>query len=164
MKVYLLQHSYEYEVCEDLKVDETKIIGIYSSFTKAEQVKREFTVKQGFDKFSEDCFYIDEYELDKDHWTDGFVSSDEIDNDFEILKVCFTEWLDITEKPEDFWEDTKNYNALCEIHEKVYKKNDVVELAKCIQRIWSERLDENSVNLDEFIKVATNIRASLKLI
>jgi len=35
MKVYLLQHCYEYEIYEDIKAEETKIIGIYSSREKA---------------------------------------------------------------------------------------------------------------------------------
>ena len=74
MKVYLLQHSYEKEICEDLKADETKVIGIYSSYENAEMVKERFKVKKGFNRFSEDCFYIDEYELDQDNWTDGFVT------------------------------------------------------------------------------------------
>ena len=67
MKVYLLQHSYEYEVYEDIKTDETLVIGIYSSQEKAEEVKERFKVKKGFDRHSEDCFYIDEYQLDQDH-------------------------------------------------------------------------------------------------
>ena len=37
-KVYLLQHCYEYEVMDDINKEESKIIGIYSSRTKAEQV------------------------------------------------------------------------------------------------------------------------------
>lgn len=80
MKAYLLQHSYEYEICEDLKKDETKIIGIYSSQKKAEEVKEQFKVKKGFNRFSEDCFYIDEYELDQDNWTEGFITSDSANN------------------------------------------------------------------------------------
>ena len=76
MKVYLLQHSYEQEVCEGVKVDETLIIGIYSSYEAAERVKEKFKVKQGFNRFPEDCFYIDEYELNVDHWTEGFITWD----------------------------------------------------------------------------------------
>lgn len=76
MKVYLLQHSYEYEIYKDVKTDETKIIGIYSSKEKAEEVKKQFKIKQGFDRFPEDCFYIDAYELDKDNWIEGFVTWD----------------------------------------------------------------------------------------
>jgi len=80
MKVYLLQHSYEYEVYEDIKMKETKIIGIYSSEIKAKEAKALFMTKKGFNRFSEECFYIDEYELDQDHWTDGFVTWDSESN------------------------------------------------------------------------------------
>jgi len=76
MKVYLLQHSYEYEISDDLKQEETKIIGIYSSREKAEEVKFQFKNKKGFNRFSEDCFYIDEYPLDQDNWTEGFITWD----------------------------------------------------------------------------------------
>ena len=80
MKVYLLQHSYEYEVYEDIKKEETKIIGIYSSEIKAKEAKALFMTKKGFNRFSEERFYIDEYELDQDHWTDGFVTWDSESN------------------------------------------------------------------------------------
>ena len=76
VKAYLLQHSYEKEIGEDLKVDETKIIGIYSSYENAERVKEKFKSIKGFNRFSQDCFYIDEYNLDQDNWTDGFVTWD----------------------------------------------------------------------------------------
>lgn len=75
-KVYLLQHSYEYEIEENLKVDETKIIGIYSSYEMAEQVKERYKTKKGFSRFPIDCFYIDEYELDNDNWKEGFITWD----------------------------------------------------------------------------------------
>ena len=74
MKVYLLQHSYEKVVVEDIKIDEVKIIGIYSSYENAEQVKKEYINKPGFNKFAEDCFYIDEYELNQNNWTEGFFT------------------------------------------------------------------------------------------
>ena len=74
MKVYLLQHSYEYEIYEDIKAEETKIIGIYSSREKAEEVKEKSKMKKGFCRFSDDCFYIDAYEVNQDNWTDGFVT------------------------------------------------------------------------------------------
>lgn len=80
MKVYLLQHSYEKEIDEELKVDETKIIGIYSSYENAEQVKELFKNRKGFNRFSEDCFYIDEYELDQNNWSEGFVTWDGSEN------------------------------------------------------------------------------------
>jgi len=76
MKVYLLQHSFEYEICEDVKTDETKIIGIYSSEEKAEEVKEQFKTIKGFSRFSEECFFIDEYQLDQNHWVEGFITWD----------------------------------------------------------------------------------------
>ena len=82
MLVYLLQHSYELEVYKGLKTDETKIIGIYSSYENALTIKKSFSKKKGFERFSEECFYIDEYELDQDHWTDGFITWDSETNNW----------------------------------------------------------------------------------
>lgn len=75
-RVYLVQHSYEYQYDDDLNIEETKIIGIYSSRDKAQQVVERYKTKKGFNRFPEDCFYIDAYELDKDHWKDGFITYD----------------------------------------------------------------------------------------
>jgi hypothetical protein len=75
-KVYLLQHSYEMEISDDLKTEETKVIGIYSSHENAAKAKDKLKTVKGFNRFSDDCFYIDEYELDLDHWTGGFVTWD----------------------------------------------------------------------------------------
>lgn len=81
MKVFLLQHSYEYEILTSVNVDETKVIGIYSSKEKAEKTIEEYKEKQGFSRFPVSCFFIDEYVLDKNHWEDGFVTWDsEIDD------------------------------------------------------------------------------------
>lgn len=74
MKVFLLQHSYEYEIYDDIKVEETKVIGIYSSEKKADEAKARFKVKEGFKRFPEECFFMDEYQLDQDHWEEGFIT------------------------------------------------------------------------------------------
>ena len=66
MKVYLLQHSYEYEIHKDIRTEETKVIGIYSSEEKAKETREKFKSKKGFNRFPSECFYIDEYELDKE--------------------------------------------------------------------------------------------------
>lgn len=66
--VFLLQHSYEQGECE-----ETKIIGIYSSKAKAEETIERFKNIIGF-KEHQDCFYIDEYDIDKDNWIEGFIT------------------------------------------------------------------------------------------
>lgn len=75
-KVYLVQHCYEYEVVEEINKENIKIIGIYSSYEKAEQVIEAYKTKKGFNRFPVDCFYIDEYILDQDHWKDGFITYD----------------------------------------------------------------------------------------
>lgn len=75
-KVYLLQHCYEYEVVEDISKENIKIIGIYSSRERAEQAIERYKLKEGFNRFPVDCFYIDGYELDQDHWKDGFITYD----------------------------------------------------------------------------------------
>jgi hypothetical protein len=74
--VFLLQHTYESEGDEKLKLEETKIIGIYSSKEKAECVIQKYKTIQGFNKYPEDCFTIDEYKIDKNHWQEGFITWD----------------------------------------------------------------------------------------
>ena len=71
-KVYTLEHSYE---CgEDLEYDEAKMLGIYSSFEKAEEAKKRYSNLAGFADYDESCFYIDAYDIDVDTgFTDGFV-------------------------------------------------------------------------------------------
>lgn len=64
--VFLLQHSYEIDEAE-----ETKIIGIYSSRNKAEQVVEKYKNIQGFNDYP-DCFFVDQYTIDKDNW-EGFI-------------------------------------------------------------------------------------------
>ncbi|MDR2940183.1 MAG: hypothetical protein LBV08_07680 [Clostridiales bacterium] len=82
MIVYLLQHSYEYEITEGEIVEETKIIGIYDSKENAECTKNKFKTKKGFNRYSDDCFYIDAYELNQDHWTDGFATWNNADDNW----------------------------------------------------------------------------------
>ncbi len=66
--VYVLQHSYALDGC-----DETKFIGAYSSPEAANRAQQRLRMQPGFmdhpDKFS-----LDAYELDVDHWTEGFVT------------------------------------------------------------------------------------------
>lgn len=68
--VFLVQHSYE--VGEDGMYDETKLIGVYSSLEKAESVVDRYKKLPGF-RDCLDAFYISEYEIDKDNWTEGFI-------------------------------------------------------------------------------------------
>ena len=73
--VYILQHSYE--VGEDGQFDEMKMIGVYSSRESAEKTIVRYKMLSGFKDYPISCFYISKYEIDKDHWTDGFIKTDE---------------------------------------------------------------------------------------
>jgi len=67
--VFLLQHSYEVN-----RVENSKIIGIYSSREIAESIIIKYKKLPGFKHYPND-FFIDGYELDEDSWQEGFVSS-----------------------------------------------------------------------------------------
>lgn len=69
-KVFLLQHSYERD---ESGVEETKLIGVYSTRERAEQAIVRLSNVEGFRDYP-DCFCVDGYEIDKDHWVDGFVT------------------------------------------------------------------------------------------
>lgn len=74
--VYLLRHTYEYG--EENEHEETKIIGIYSTREKAEDVVKKFKLLPGFKDYPEECFVICEYKIDKDkEWTEGFIKWEE---------------------------------------------------------------------------------------
>ena len=66
--VFLLQHSYTIN-----EVEETKIIGIFSSRENAEQCIEKNKTLPGFREYP-DSFYLDEYEVDKLQWKEGFHS------------------------------------------------------------------------------------------
>jgi len=70
--VYILQHSYEVG-----DFDETKMIGVYSSKEKAKKTIESYKMLPGFKDYPLSCFYIGKYEIDKDHWTEGFIKADE---------------------------------------------------------------------------------------
>lgn len=70
-KVYILQH--EYEVYEgDYIYDEAKDLGVFSNWQKAEEALKEYKKLPGF-RNHPNGFSIDEYELNKRHWVEGFV-------------------------------------------------------------------------------------------
>ncbi|HBF35730.1 MAG TPA: hypothetical protein DDW50_00230 [Firmicutes bacterium] len=69
--VYLLQHSYEVNGC-----DETKVIGIYETKEKAEETIEKLKRAPGFARYP-DSFCIDQYEINQDHWIEGFMAWEE---------------------------------------------------------------------------------------
>lgn len=64
--VFILHHSYELD-----ELEQTKLIGAYSSITEAEAAIERLIGKPGF-KDHPDDFVITEYELNQDNWTEGF--------------------------------------------------------------------------------------------
>ena len=67
-QIYVLQHSYELEN----GYEETKFLGVCSSFEKAKAAILEYQKLPGFRERPHD-FYIDNYEIDKKHWAEGFI-------------------------------------------------------------------------------------------
>ncbi len=65
-KVYLLEHTVDYK-CERMK-----FIVIFSSENGAKKAIEQLSSKQGFES-TKNGFNIDEYELDKLNWSEGFV-------------------------------------------------------------------------------------------
>jgi hypothetical protein len=70
MKVYVLQHVHS----ERDGMEDVKFIGVYSAAEKAQAAIRRLSRVPGFSD-SADGFHIDEYELDKDHWREGYAVS-----------------------------------------------------------------------------------------
>ncbi len=68
MDAFLLWHEHESQAGEE----GTKLIGVYSSQLLAEQAKERLTSQPGF-RDAPKGFIIDRYEIDEDHWTEGYV-------------------------------------------------------------------------------------------
>ncbi len=70
MIVFVVQH------CHDLidGEEETKFIGVYSTYASAQAAVERLKLQPGFRDTPND-FYINEYEIDKDHWVEGYVTS-----------------------------------------------------------------------------------------
>jgi len=65
--VWIVQHVAR----EDRPGEDVKLIGVYSTLERAEAAVARLGKLSGFREFL-DGFYIDEYRLDEDHWTEGF--------------------------------------------------------------------------------------------
>jgi len=68
-QVFLVQHVHE----RDDGSEDVKVVGVYSSREAAEHAIARLGGLPGFAE-SREGFHLDAYELDKDHWTTGFVS------------------------------------------------------------------------------------------
>ena len=66
MRVFVVQHQHDLDGC-----DEVKFIGVYSSEDRGWAAVERSRRLPGFCKHP-DGFSVDAYEVDKDHWTEGF--------------------------------------------------------------------------------------------
>jgi hypothetical protein len=71
MKVFVLHHIDGFDSDEE----DTKLIGIYSTRHLAEEAIERKRKMPGF-KEAPDAFHIDEMEIDKDYWSEGFIKSE----------------------------------------------------------------------------------------
>jgi len=73
MKVYVLWHVHTLED-DNGEHDDEKLIGIYSTKENAETAIEEHKDLEGFRDCPPECFEIDEYEVDRSAWTEGFTT------------------------------------------------------------------------------------------
>lgn len=69
--VFILYHSHE---SGDGETDD-KLIGVYSSVAEAEAAKARKLQYEGF-RDAPDGFLIEKYELNRDYWSEGYVTVD----------------------------------------------------------------------------------------
>ena len=69
MEVFILWHSYIQPNGEE----ESKLIGVYSTRELADRAQKKTCQLRGFRDRPTD-FIIDQYRIDEDHWTEGYIS------------------------------------------------------------------------------------------
>ncbi|POF41097.1 hypothetical protein B0D71_17830 [Pseudomonas laurylsulfativorans] len=67
--VYIVTHTHELPSGNE----DIKFIGVYDSQESAEEAVKRACLKAGFSE-TQDGFFIESYQLGKDHWTDGFFT------------------------------------------------------------------------------------------
>jgi hypothetical protein len=76
MKVYILHHVHEFTG----QSEDVKLIGVYSSQEEAEQAVKRLQLQPGF-RDALASFEISEYEVDRDHWVEGYSTEYDTDDD-----------------------------------------------------------------------------------
>ena len=66
---FVLHHVHEMDDGDE----DVKFIGVYSSRQKAQEAVARLVTRPGF-AAAPDGFHIEEYQLDQDHWTEGYIS------------------------------------------------------------------------------------------
>ena len=90
--VYVLQHEYE-----QWGVDNVKFIGVYSTYQEAETAIKRLLPQPGFRNWPKG-FTIDSYELNVDHWVEGFdvivpIYVKTLEDSSNPWHCVFAEWL-----------------------------------------------------------------------
>jgi len=67
MRVFVLQHVHSLEN----DAEDVKFIGVYATREKAQAAIKRLSRVPGFSEAA-DGFHIDEYQVDKDHWVEGY--------------------------------------------------------------------------------------------
>lgn len=153
MRIYMLEYDKEIDH-GDFEIEEYNLIGLYFSEKEAQEAKKRVLLEMNID---EALLFVSSTEIGKLQWEGGFVSSDDIYQDFVTLTACFNEWLGIDKNPEESWEDDEYYNALCEVEEVAYKIKDIRELAEYIRKVWIRRFDDKDRSLEDYMQIADNI-------
>jgi hypothetical protein len=68
-RVYVVQHVHAAPNGEE----DVKLIGVYASEQAAAAAVTRLTIRPGFCDHP-DGFHVSPYEIDKDHWVEGFIS------------------------------------------------------------------------------------------
>lgn len=68
MKVYVLQHTHRVD-----GEDDVKLLGVYSTRDEGERAITRFSTRPGFAE-APDGYDLDEYDVDTDCWTEGYVT------------------------------------------------------------------------------------------
>lgn len=153
MKIYTLEYYKEID-CRDFDAEEYNLIGLYISEKDAKNAKRKVALEMNID---EKLLFVSSTNIGDVQWEGGFVSTADLDNDFETLTDCFNEWLGSNKSPRESWEDEKFYNALCDINKVIYKIKDIKELAEYIRQIWIVRFGDRSRDVDDYMQIASVI-------
>ena len=69
MNVFVLQHVHELD--EDR--EDVKFIGVYATEEGAQAAVKRLSFQPGF-RDTPDGFHVERYQVDEDHWTEGFVT------------------------------------------------------------------------------------------
>lgn len=148
-ELYLLYHAYEMNGYE-----ETKILGIYTSYENAEQAKQRYLKQSGFCCFPSHCFVIQNYIPDKDmQWQEGFFFSYQKPyQEFQKLSKALCEFLEMQED----WENQEYFELLQEISWKLASSDDIADIAEFTERMTADFLPERKTK-EAYLKFSRDI-------